>query len=101
MSYAGFLTQSVRVAPRTSSTGDGQGAFGSARTYRARVEPYSKMVYGTDGALRQAHARIYLDAGASIDVDSDITLPDGSRPEIIEVHTIMDARSAHHIEVIV
>jgi hypothetical protein len=101
MGIDGFMTQTVRIASRSASTGDGQGSFGTSKPYKARVEPYNKMVYGSDGALHQAHARIFMAAKAPVTTDCDLTLPDGQHAEVLEVRPIMDSRTVHHIEVIV
>lgn len=85
MSVSGLLNQTVQLAPRVDATKGGRAVYGPAVTYRARVEYKSKMIRGKDGVDRASTARVFLDGSAPVDRTDQITLPDGTQPEIIEV----------------
>lgn len=90
MSVQGFLNQTVQLAARASLSDQGRPVYGTAVSVDARVEPRRRMMTTKDGQQVTSTARIYLSPETSVSVTDQITLPDGSTPEIIDLATVYD-----------
>jgi hypothetical protein len=99
MSFEGMLTDVVTIAQRVDFA-NGIPTFGTAVKVRAWVEPYTHMVRGADEDLHQSHARIYLPADTIVTSDSQVTLPDGTKPEVLTIKRPRDSNGEHHVEVV-
>jgi hypothetical protein len=99
MSIEAMMNDKVTIAPRSGTSGSVP-TYGAAVSSMAWVEPNTRMVYGPDGDLHQAHARVFLPAGAVVLTDSQVTLPDGSQPEILTIKRVRDRVGEHHVEVV-
>jgi len=89
VSVQGFLNQTVRIAARTGFL-EGRPAYGTSKKAAARVEFRRRMTITKDGQQVASTARIYLSPDTEIAVTSQITLPDSSTPEIIDLGTVYD-----------
>lgn len=89
MSVQGSLNQTVQIAARTGFS-EGRPTFGTPATAAARVEHRRRMMPAKDGQQVTSTARIYLSPTTEIAVTSQITLPDSSTPEIIDLGTVYD-----------
>jgi len=89
VSVQGFFNQTVQVAARTGFSG-ARPTYGAPASVAARVEFRRRMTIAKDGQQVASTARIYLSPDTEIAVTSQITLPDSSKPEIIDVGTVYD-----------
>ena len=87
---AGLLNQLVTVAPHTGNDAKGRPVYGTAVQYAARVQAKPKIVLNRDGQNILSSARVYIDPSAVIAIDSQITLPDGSQPIILQLFPSYD-----------
>jgi hypothetical protein len=99
MSIEGMMNDVVTIAPLSGLSGSVP-TYGTAVSSPARVEPSSRMVRGADGDLHQAHAKLWLPAGTTIEDSSKVTLPDGSTPEVLTIKRVKDSVAEHHVEVV-
>jgi hypothetical protein len=91
VSVQGFLNQTVQIAARTGFS-EGRPAYGTPAAAAARVEFRRRMFIAKDGQQVASTARIYLSPDTGIAVTSQITLPDSTTPEIIDVGTVYDGK---------
>lgn len=97
-----MLTATVTIAPFLSEDAYGTPTFGTAVSYPARVDGSGRRFVTAQGEERVSRARIFLDAEAVVDLRSQLTLPDGSRPTMQQIETFTDERGiAHHLEILV
>jgi len=100
--FLDFSTQTVTVVPLSTMTSYGAPTFSTASstTYRAYVEPGSRVVVNQQGVEEVATAMVFvLSSSASVGPQAQITLPDGRIPKILSVETVNDDKGQHHLEV--
>lgn len=94
-----LLKQTVQVASTTLNT-YGEQIEGTPTSYPARTEYKYKMVRDSQGREVVSKAQTYLDGDAKISASSIITLPDGTKPLILDIEKTPDETGEiHHIVV--
>lgn len=104
MSFSGLLPDVVTIEPFTGSDSYGAPQFGSAVTYRARIEWGPKDVRNAAGEEVVSNARVFIATASAVDTRSRITLPAGRgpmNPPIMMVRAVTAARRIHHTVVYV
>jgi hypothetical protein len=102
-----LLTETVTRQPYTGQDKYGQATFGSAENVQCRIVQRPEIVRQaggeSTGVMREvvAKARIYCRAVPGWGLRDRVTLPDGSQPVILEVHTYPDEDGEHHQVVVV
>lgn len=99
--FLGLMPDSVSYRQVSSRDGEGNPTYGTATTYRARV------VYKEIRTANQATGQDQIGAGevwfAGVfypNVDDELTLPDGTKPNIINWAVFTDQLGPHHTRVI-
>ena len=87
---AGLLNQLVTVAPHTGNDAKGRPVYGTAVQYAARVQAKPRIVLTRDGHDILSSARVYIVPSAVVAIDSQLTLPDGSQPIVLQVYPQYD-----------
>ena len=99
MSFTGLLPDSVTIEPYTGADGYGAPTFGSAISYKARIEWGPKNVLDAQGQEVVSKARVFIATSNAIDTRSRITLPAGRgpvTPPIMMVKAVTAMRKTHH-----
>lgn len=94
-------TQTITVAQLSTVSAYGAPTFStSVSTYRAYIEPGTRVVLNQQGVQEVASATVFVfSSSAAIGPQSQVTLPDGRIPKMLRVDTVNDNRGQHHIEV--
>lgn len=85
-----LMPSTVTVADLSSVDAYGEAVFGTATSYRARIEPKPTLIRNFQGEEVVASATIYLACTTAVSATAEVTLPDGSTPPLQQV--------AHHYE---
>lgn len=81
-----LLNQSISINKRSGLNGYGRNSYSEdSTTYDARVQAKIQMVLDTTGQEQVSSTIIYVTGSADIDVEDQITLPDSTTPEIIQI----------------
>ena len=93
-------------APDGTYTDRGQPNYAAGVDYAAYIEPAGgeEIVRLDSGEVRKASYKIYLNATARIDAESQITLPTGytpQQPPILSVALFADEHGGHHVRLVV
>ena len=105
MPLADFLdcmATSVTIKPVTATDKYGERTFGAAQTVKAYIMERQERVPITGGEDVLARGRAILGAITSptVTTKDELTLPDGSTPEILAVRSVNDENGLHHEVVI-
>lgn len=101
MSFSDWLNMcphTITVEPYASVDAYGAYTYGTARTYRARVEGKNQLVMTGQGEESVSHITIYV-ASSSIGPKDRITLPSPftpTVPNILDVRYVSDESGFHH-----
>ena len=95
-----LMPHTITVAGLASFTTDGYGepSFGSASTYQARVVGKQTLVETFRGTEELAKTVVYVAATSTFGPSDQITLPDGTTPELLAVESYPDEDGAHHMK---
>lgn len=97
-----FSTQVVTVAPLSTHNSYGAPTFGTSTSYRAYVEPGTRVILNQQGVQEVATATVYvLSSSAVVGPQDKITLPDARTPKLLRVDTLNDDKGQHHLELLV
>lgn len=77
----------VQIAPFSSSNSYGEPSFGSDVAYTCLIEKKPRRVLGFDNKEIVSSVTVYLTSAPSISPRDRITLPDGSKPQILSFGT--------------
>lgn len=78
-----LMPLTVVVEPFVTRDQAGVATYGTAVSYRARVNNKAHNVIGPDGQMVLASGTVWLATTSSIGVDDRVTLPDGTIPRIL------------------
>lgn len=92
-----LMPRTVTIRPKSSRDSYGQPVYGTAETYRCRVETSNHLVRSSSGEEVVARGRVIL-AGPCPDVtsESDLVLHDGATVKVLSVEQHDDEDGAHH-----
>ena len=97
-----MLPHTVTVEPFAGVDTYGSYTYGSAVTYKARVQGKNQLIMNQTGEEAVSHVTIYL-AASSINPKDRITLPapfSPTVPSILDVQYVSDESGAHHTVVL-
>ena len=83
--FLDLMPSTITVEPFTSRDSYGAAVYGTAVSYRAHVFYKNHFVRGTDGELIAARGIIWIATANVISVNDRITLPDGTKPDLLSV----------------
>lgn len=79
------LTETVKIAPRTSVNADRIEAFGSDVSVKAYIERSPKMIRDASGREVVRNALVIVDITPTVEPTARLTMPDGTKPKILRV----------------
>lgn len=94
-----MMPHTVTHAAYAGRTAYGAPAFGSPASYRARVSYEASYIRKTDGSEVLARGNVILAGTPAVTPEDQITLPDGSTPQIIAADMHADEHGPHHTSV--
>jgi hypothetical protein len=95
-----WFSKSVSIKPYSSSDGYGASVYGSAVVNAARIVVGQKSLLDDRGNELVSSCQVYVDGTSAVTQTSEITLPDGTKPKILQVKTIYDAVGTAFLKVI-
>lgn len=102
MSIAYALMSPITVKNPTGTGSNGMPTYGTGTTILARINHSARKVYNkADGTEIVETAKIYVNAGADIQVNAQITLPDGEVVIAQDVHPQRDGYGTIHHRVVI
>ena len=94
------MSETVEIATATARDEWGKSTFGNDIPYKARVQDARQVLKSSSGEQVVSTKTVFIEGDVDVDPDSRITLPDGSTPDIIEVHKRKKADGAvHHTKI--
>lgn len=101
------LAQTVTLSTMTSMDAYGTATYGTAKTYKARVQNEQKYIKGADGREVLSNATVYVGQTSTggypprtLAPTGKIVLPDGTSPGILAVEENPDADGTRHHTVV-
>ncbi len=96
--FLDLMTQTVTLTPFSSSDKYGERSFGTAKTIKARVADKEERIPIASGEIAIARGTVWLGELVSPvpSTKDQLTLPDGSTPEILAVRKFPDQAGDHH-----
>lgn len=91
-----LMLQSITVKPRTAQNSYAEATYGTAVTRTCRIEQTKRLVRDAAGQEVVSSTQVYLDDVYSTAVTSEVTLPDGTKPDIITVDVHYDEVGPSH-----
>ena len=93
-----LMPHTITVGALASFSTDGYGTptFGAASSYTARVVGKQTLVDTFRGTEELAKTVVYVKATSTFGPSDQITLPDGTTPELLAVEAFPDEDGAHH-----
>lgn len=102
-----LLAQTVTLSTMTSMNSYGVATYGTAKTYKARVENAQKYIKGADGREVLSNATVYVGQTSTggfpprtLAPTGKIVLPDGTSPGILAVDESPDRDGTRHHTVV-
>lgn len=102
-----LLAQTVTLSTMTSMNAYGVATYGTAKTYKARVENTQKYIKGADGREVLSNATVYVGQTSTggypprtLAPTGKIVLPDGTSPGILAVDESPDKDGTRHHTVV-
>lgn len=80
----------VEIAPKSDEDARHGETYGAATTYDARLQEGSEKALDNDGEVVTSTSQVVIPQDVSVGHDDQVTLPDGSTPEIIEIRKPRD-----------
>jgi hypothetical protein len=91
----------ITLEPYSGQDGYAKPSYGTAKTYKARIERTRTMIRAADGHEEVSERRIFLDTtDTTITTKDRITLPTAftpTKPKIIDVQVVSDHKGVHHV----
>ncbi|MBC7340955.1 MAG: hypothetical protein H5U02_00615 [Clostridia bacterium] len=98
--FLAWLKETVLVEKFSGRDKYARPSYAAPVSYPCRIQRKVKLVRDAQGAEVVSTCQIYLDGGADVGVEDRITLPDGSRPPIVNVAVAKDEKGMpHYVEV--
>jgi hypothetical protein len=97
--FLSMMPHEVTVQKAGASTGTGHRTYGTAKTYRARIEHDVRTVRNAQGEEVVSNTVVYLNTTDEIQPDDLLTLPSGfipRKPPIITIGRVSDEDGLHH-----
>ena len=97
-----FLTQTVTIAPFVSQNSYGDPTYGTAITYKCRIELKNRMIRDLMGQERVTRGRLYINTRTIPSAKDQITLPSDytpTNPEILSIYPVQSESGTDHIQI--
>jgi hypothetical protein len=91
-----LMTQTVTIAPLTGHNDFAEPAYGTAVSHRARVVGKIRRVLNAEGREVISSQQVYIYGAPDISTQAQITMPDGTTPQILRVERYPDENGDHH-----
>ena len=93
-----FMPVTVQVAALSGLSADGYGTptYASASTYKARVLGKRHLVRSFAGIEETAKTMVWIASTSTFAPSVQITLPDGTTPELLSLTAVPDEDGVHH-----
>ncbi len=92
-----LMPDTVTVVATGTRNNYGELSYGSATEYTARVEKKQRMIRTDDGDSLKSETAVFIYGDASLALDSELTLPDGTARVIYAIDTVTDETgNVHH-----
>lgn len=91
-------TVTVKTLSGLSTDGRGTPTYGTASTYTARVSRMQQLVRTFEGTEEVAHTVVWIKSTSTFAAASQITLPDGTTPNLLSLSAIPDQDGIHHLK---
>jgi hypothetical protein len=98
--FSDLMNQAISWEARTGTDEYGQGVYAAAQSLQCRVVGKNRLTRSVDGTEAVSTTTIYVLGDYGIQTVDRITLPDGTKPTIINVRTYPDENGPHHQEVL-
>lgn len=82
--------QTVAIEPYLSDDKYGEPSFSASADHSCRVVHRTREIRTSEQQVRLSTTQVYLLAATSVNPRSRVTLPDGTKPPIIQVETLND-----------
>lgn len=95
-----LFNQEVTIEPRSGRDGYNKPTYGTAVTYKAKIEMAARAFRTDDQREIASPRKIFLFTQNTIDPEDKITLPAAFapiNPKILDVRTVTDLPGIHHI----
>jgi hypothetical protein len=94
--YLELMVDTVMIAPATSRNAYGADSYGTPVAHRARVVRKNQMVRTDSGQELVSRTQAWIYGAPGITPRDQITLPDGTHPQILSVDRFPDENGPHH-----
>lgn len=96
-----LLTETVGHAVYLSQDAYGKPTYAAAQPRLGRLEEHTQRVTTAQGQERVTRARLFLDGLPAVGLRDQLTLPDGTQPEILSLSAVRSLQgSIHHYEIL-
>lgn len=97
--YLGLMNSTITVKTLTGLSADGYGdeTYSTGTTYRARIVEKAHKVYTSPGVEEVANMLVYIASTSTFAPSSQIVMPDGSIPRLMQLDAFPDQDGIHHI----
>lgn len=96
--FADLMNKTVTLAEYATQSNYGSRQYGSPVSYQARLVNKTKLVKAADSGEKISTAQVWIQGTPDIDVQDQITLPDGTTPTILAVERYPDEDGDHHVK---
>lgn len=101
MAFTTLLRQTVTRKPWTGQDGYNEATLGTSASLTVRVQPAYRMIR-VQGEEKVSTATIFFDADPGLDLRDQLTLADGTTPQILTISRHVGADgTVHHTTVMV
>ena len=97
--FSGLLKDQVSLADITGRNDFGKPTFGAAVSYSCRIVHNNKLVRDRTGSDVVSTSQVWLTYVESTTVESQITMPDGSTPPILNIEKFPDESGSYYMKV--
>ena len=95
--FKNLMPATVQVVASGTKNNYGEISYGATTSYSARVEKKQRMLRTDSGESLKSETAVYVYGDASLALDSQLTLPDGTVRVIYAIDTVTDETgNVHH-----
>lgn len=95
-----MLKQDIIIKPYLTTNKYNEDTYGTLVTEKCRIEKHNKLVTNEKGEEVLSSCQIIVDGTSSVTIKSNITLPDGTSPDIISLEDNPDENGVSYYKCI-
>lgn len=95
-----LLKETVSIKPLSSINAYNEPTFGSAVSVACRIQQKVMVIFDSEGKETVSHTQIFVNGDTVVTVDSQITLPAGTTPRILQITQSPDETGAAYFKCI-